>query len=208
MMKRCIVIGSMPVKFDLRSIIKADDFIVCADRGYINAMQQGVEPHVIVGDFDSAPPPQNTSAKVITLPCEKDDTDSYYIARHIVKDEYTHAVFCGVTGGRPDHTFANIQMLKFMAENGVDTQIVDKDSTYRVLIDGTIVLEPIENSYFSIFSLDEKCIGVSERGGKYQLSDMELTNDFPIGVSNEFVGNSVEITVKKGALLIITTRKD
>ncbi|MBQ6896518.1 MAG: hypothetical protein IJN69_04845 [Oscillospiraceae bacterium] len=37
---------------------------------------------------------------------------------------------------------------------------------------------------------------------------MELTNDFPVGVSNEFAGKPVEITVKKGALLIITTRKD
>ena len=44
--------------------------------------------------------------------------------------------------------------------------------------------------------------------GKYELSDVELTNDFPIGVSNEFAGKPVEITVKKGALLIITTKKD
>ncbi len=208
MMKRCIVIGSMPVEFDLNGIITAEDFVVCADRGYINAQQQGIEPHVIVGDFDSAPAPTDTKAKVITLPCEKDDTDSYYIARQIIKDGYTHAIFCGVTGGRPDHTFANIQMLKFMAKNGVDTQIIDKNSTYRVLIDGTQVLAPQQNCYFSIFSLDEKCTGVSEKGGKYELSDVELTNDFPIGVSNEFTGNPVEITVKKGTLLIITTKKD
>ena len=208
MMKRCIVIGSMPVELDLNSIITAEDFIICADRGYVNAQMQGINPHIIVGDFDSAPPPKNTTAKVITLPCEKDDTDSYYIARQIVKDGYTHAVFFGVTGGRPDHTFANIQMLKFMAKSGVDAQIIDRDSTYKVLADGSVVLEPVENSYFSVFSLDEKCVGVSEKGGKYQLSDVEITNDFPIGVSNEFAGNPVEITVKKGSLLIITTRKD
>ena len=49
---------------------------------------------------------------------------------------------------------------------------------------------------------------INEKGGKYELSDVELTNDFPIGVSNEFAGKPVEITVKKGALLIITTKKD
>jgi hypothetical protein len=32
MMKRCIVIGSMPVEFDLKSIIEQDDYIICADR--------------------------------------------------------------------------------------------------------------------------------------------------------------------------------
>ena len=208
MMKRCIVIGSMPVEFDLKALIAEDDFIVCADRGYVNAQQQGIVPHVIVGDFDSAPPPHNTAAKVITLPCEKDDTDSYYIARQIVKEGFTHAVFCGVTGGRPDHTFANIQMLKFMAKSGVDTQIIDRYSTYRVIVDSSTVLAPQENCYFSIFSLDEKCTGVSENGGKYELSDVELTNDCPIGVSNEFAGKPVEITVKKGTLLIITTERD
>ena len=59
-----------------------------------------------------------------------------------------------------------------------------------------------------MFSLDEKCTGVSEKGGKYELSDVELTNDFPIGVSNEFTGNPVTISVKNGSLLIITTKKD
>lgn len=208
MMKRCIVIGSMPVEFDLKSIIKDDDFIICADRGYLNAEKQGVTPHIIVGDFDSAPMPQNTSAKVVKLPCEKDDTDSYYIARQIVSEGYTHAVFCGVTGGRPDHTFANMQMLKFMAKNGVDAEITDKTSSYKVLVDGSTVLPFKENCYFSIFSLDEKASGVSEKGGKYELEDVQLTNDFPIGVSNEFVDRDVEITVKKGSLLIITTERD
>ena len=208
MMKRCIVIGSMPVEFDLKSIIAKDDYIICADRGYLHAQKHGIQPHLIIGDFDSAPPPSGTGAEVITLPTEKDDTDSYYIARQIVENGFTNAVFCGVTGGRPDHTFANIQMLKFMAKNGVDAEIVDENSRYAVLINGTKVISPRENCYFSVFSLDEKCIGVSEKGGKYELCDVELTNDFPVGVSNEFKGNPVEITVKKGALLIITTEKD
>ncbi len=208
MMKRCVVIGSMPVEFELKTIINPDDFIICADRGYLNAQQQGVEPHLIIGDFDSAPQPENTRAEVVILPTVKDDTDSYYIARQIVKEGFTHAVFCGVTGGRPDHTFANIQMLKFLEKNGVKTQIIDKNSTYRVLIDGATVLSPKENCYFSVFSLDEKCTGVSEKGGKYELSNVELTNDFPIGVSNEFAGKPVEITVQKGTVLIITTEKD
>ena len=207
-MKRCIVIGSMPVEFDLNSVVTADDFVICADRGYINAQLQGIEPNVIVGDFDSAPPPQNTSAKVVTLPCEKDDTDSYYIARQLVKNGFTHAVFCGVTGGRPDHTFANIQMLKFLVKSGVEAQLMDKNSTMTVVIDGKTVLKKQKDSYFSIFSLDEKSYGVSEKGGKYELYDVELTNDFPIGVSNEFADKDVEISVKKGTLLVITTKKD
>lgn len=207
-MKRCIVIGSMPVDFDLKSILTSDDFIYCADGGYIHAQKQGIEPDIIVGDFDSSIQPTDTKAKVIKLPCEKDDTDTYYIARQIVAEGYTSAIFCGVTGGRLDHTIANIQMLKFLETNSVDTTIMDKDTTIKVITNRSTVLPPQNDCYFSVFSLDGKCIGVSEKGGKYQLSDVELTNDFPIGVSNEFAGSDVEISVKNGSLLIITTKKD
>lgn len=207
-MKRCIVIGSMPVDFNLNSIIQSDDFIFCADGGYVHAQKQGIVPDIIVGDFDSSKQPSDTVAKVVKLPCEKDDTDTYYIARQIVAEGYTHAVFCGVTGGRLDHTFANIQMLKFLEQNGVDATIIDKDTTINVIIDRSVVLQPQNDRYFSVFSLDEKCTGVSEKGGKYRLCDVELTNDFPVGVSNEFAGRAVEISVKKGCLLIITTKKD
>ena len=139
-MKRCIVIGSMPVEIDLNSIIKTDDFIFCADGGYLQAQKHGVTPHVIVGDFDSSPQPQNTTAVIEKLPVEKDDTDTYHIARQIVRDGFTHAVFCGVTGGRLDHTFANIQMLKFLAEQGVEAVIVDKTTQMRVVKDASFTL--------------------------------------------------------------------
>ena len=141
-------------------------------------------------------------------------TDALIVAPHtdglvlIVRDGFTDAVFCGVTGGRLDHTFANIQMLKFLAEQGVDAVIVDKTTQIRVVKDTNFTLPAMENSYFSVFSLDEKCTGVSETGGKYELCDVELTNSFPIGVSNEFCGRPVTISVKKGSLLVMTTGKD
>lgn len=207
-MKRCIVIGSMPVDFDLKSIIRSDDFIYCADGGYVHAESQDIEPDIIIGDFDSSSYPAQTSAKVVKLPCEKDDTDTYYIARQIVTEGYTHAVFCGVTGGRLDHTIANIQMLKFLEQNGVDAVIVDKTTTINVIANRSVTLQPQNDRYFSVFSLDNECTGVSEKGGKYRISDVKITNDFPIGVSNEFKGEAVEISVKNGTLLIITTKKD
>ena len=208
MMKRCIVIGSMPIGFDLKSIITPDDFIYCADGGYIHAANGGITPDIIVGDFDSSPQPEDPKAKIIKLPCEKDDTDTYHIARMAVEEKFTDAVFCGVTGGRLDHTIANIQMLKYLENSGVNAVILDKDSEIRVITDRSITLQPRENCYFSVFSMDEKCLGVSETGGKYQIDDVQLTNTYPVGVSNEFCGKPIEITVKQGSLLIIVTKKD
>ena len=207
-MKRCIVIGSMPVELDLKSFITPDDLIYCADGGYLQASKQGIIPHIIVGDFDSSPFPQNCTAEIVKLPVVKDDTDTYRIARMIVEQKFTHALFFGVTGGRFDHTFANLQMLKYLVSEGVQPIIYDKDTTFTAVKSGKVVVEPQQNCYFSVFSMDEVCTGVCERGGKYELDDATITNDFPIGVSNEFRDKPVEISVEKGTLLIIVSRKD
>ncbi|MEG2928543.1 MAG: thiamine diphosphokinase [Oscillospiraceae bacterium] len=206
-MKRCVVIGSMPVNIPLKELIKEGDFVFCADGGYLQAQKQNIIPNMIVGDFDSSKKPTDTTAFVLALPAEKDDTDTYYIARHIVENHFTDALFCGVTGGRLEHTIANLQMLKFLSVHRVNATIMDENSRIMVLTEGKILLPPMENKYFSIFSMNEKAVGVSEIGAKYPLDKVVLTNEFPIGISNEFIGKEVEISVEQGSLLLIITDK-
>ena len=55
----------------------------------------------------------------------------------------------------------------------------------------------------SIFSMDRKSEGITLKGLRYPLTDAELTNTYPLGVSNEFISDRAEITVKRGMLLII-----
>ncbi|MDR1028047.1 MAG: thiamine diphosphokinase [Clostridiales Family XIII bacterium] len=70
---------------------------------------------------------------------------------------------------------------------------------------GSICLEPImPNGKFSVFSYEERSVGVCISGAKYHLTDAVLTQSYPIGVSNEFVGDSpVTISVTRGRLLIV-----
>ena len=42
---------------------------------------------------------------------------------------------------------------------------------------------------------------------KYELEGAELTNRFPLGVSNEFLGVPSSVTVEKGTLLVVFNRK-
>ncbi len=56
----------------------------------------------------------------------------------------------------------------------------------------------------SVFSLSEVSKGVSLKGLMYNLEDGELKNDFPLGISNEFIiDEEAVITVKEGTLLIV-----
>jgi thiamine pyrophosphokinase len=40
---------------------------------------------------------------------------------------------------------------------------------------------------------------------KYELEDAVITNDFPIGISNEFVGEEARIEVKEGELVCMVS---
>lgn len=76
----------------------------------------GVEPDLLLGDYDSAPRPE-AGAKTVFLPAEKDDTDTYYAARKALELGATDVVIVGGLGGaRLDHTLANLQTLVFFGK--------------------------------------------------------------------------------------------
>ena len=58
-----------------------------------------------------------------------------------------------------------------------------------------------------MFSLSDKSKGVTIKNLKYSLDNAELTNSFPLGISNEFLGKKSSITVKDGMLLLVLPEK-
>ena len=55
----------------------------------------------------------------------------------------------------------------------------------------------------SLFCMDGAARGVTIRGLKYELADAEIRSDFPIGVSNSFMGAAASIEVRDGTLIMI-----
>ena len=208
-MKRCVIIGAVEFDFPVSYLIKETDYVICADKGWQNALKQGVKPDMIVGDFDSSPYPENADASVTVLPVVKDDTDTFYIARYIVENGYTDVLMLGLIGGkRIEHTIANIQTLLYLAENRINATAMDKYSQLLVIKDGTVNLPDMPGKFFSLFSMGDRADGVSIKGAKYPLYNYTLTNSYPIGISNEFIGEDVEISVKDGSVLLVITQKD
>ena len=208
-MKRCVIIGAVEIDWPLEKIIKDTDYVICADRGWQHAISHGIKPDMIVGDFDSSSQPQGLDASVTVLPVIKDDTDTFYIAKYIVENGFTDVLLAGVIGGRRiEHTIANIQTLVYFAQNRINATAMDRYSQLMVIQDGSINLPDMGNRFFSLFSMGDRAEGVSIKGAKYPLTDYTITNSFPIGVSNEFIGEEVSISVRKGSLLLIITDKD
>ena len=67
-MSRCVILSACPVDPSLAKLLRPDDFIIACDAGYQNCARLGCKPHIIVGDFDSAPCPAQEEDDVIILP--------------------------------------------------------------------------------------------------------------------------------------------
>ena len=195
---RCIILGASD--YYVNGIpVRNDDLIIAADGGYAAALKLGITPNIHLGDMDSG----EKSDRAVILPKEKDDTDTLYAVRTGLEKGANEFIIYGGTGGRHDHTFANIQTLAFISKKGARGYLVGKDTVYTVITNSSLRLKKQDHGFVSVFSLSDRSKGVFVKGLKYALDGATVTNDFPIGVSNEFTGKDAEISVADGTLLCI-----
>lgn len=177
---------------------KSGDLLIAADGGY-GKIEDKSAIDLTVGDFDSLG--YVPDGNVIRLKKEKDETDTDVAAGYAVKQGAEEIVFYACLGGKTDHALANLQLGVRLAGTGVKVSFISRDFTVYVINDGKLSLPARESGRVSVFSPDVT-EGVTIKGLKYNVNDVTLTNRVALGVSNEFVGESVEISAKKGALII------
>ena len=207
---RAAVLSAVPVDPALRRYLAPGDFIVACDAGYRNAQRLGVSIDLLVGDFDSAPPPDPLPAGAIVLPHVKDDTDTHYAARWLLEHGCRQVVLLGALGGaRLEHTFANLNTALFLAKAGVRVTLANERSELHILCPGVpLTLEKGEWTYLSLFPLDGELRGVCESGVFYPLENAVLKPDYPLGVSNEFTAPSATLSCAQGYGLVVLSRSD
>jgi len=185
--------------------LRAAAFVIACDRGWTYAERLGLAPDLIVGDFDSAPPPR-ADVPVKRYPSRKDDTDTMLAAREAVARGFTDVAVCCVFGGRLDHTLANFQTAAFLAVHGARARLYGADAEALVFAAGSVSVPRREGWSLSVFALSDACEGVTIRGTKYECENETLTNAFPLGVSNVWAADEAEISVRGGVLLALLSR--
>lgn len=210
-MNRIIIITSyIEFPLDMHQIITFDDYIICTDGGYDLAKAQGITPDLLMGDFDSTKEilPDNIPIKKFNP--EKDFTDLDLALKTAREMKADNVVILGGTGGRLDHSIANVQMLAEYTDSFSSLIMMDGMNKCFVLNQKQkkhIEIPAEKNCYLSLLPLSEKCTGVTIRGVKYPLNDHTLIKGMSLGVSNEFREENAVLSVKDGTLLIIIARK-
>lgn len=206
-MSRCVIIGGADISnYDfIRSKLKETDYLIYCDSGLKHRPKLGLEPNLIIGDFDSFENP-NENIETIVLPTVKDDTDTVFAMKEALKRGFDDFVIVGVIGGRLDHTLGNVSMLLYLHSLNKNAVIIDDYSEMQI-VDSTPTFIDDSYSFFSLLCLTGKACGVTIKNAKYELSNAEITTEYQYGVSNEPLKNkTTEITVKEGCLLLIKDR--
>lgn len=207
MNKRCFIFGGYPCNSTFDFSLSDNDMIICADGGVKLAESLGVQPKLAVGDFDTINA-DDCCGKVECYPPEKDDTDMMIAIKTGFRLGFKDFVILGGIGGRLDHTFANIQALNYIADNGGRGQLLSDGEDVTVQLPGKMCYFKENYHYISIFSLTDICEGVYLRNLKFPLNNAVLSAGFPLGISNEFLTDSCCIELKKGRLLVIRAKND
>ena len=200
-MSKCYIIGAGD--FAPFEDIREGDLIIAADGGMDHLKKCGITPHLFVGDMDSLTSSLPEGLPRITFPERKDYTDMHLSFLEGVARGYTEFEILGGTGGRSDHTFANISLLLAMANEGCHGRMIAGGEVYTVIKNESLTVRGEAGKYISVFALGGEARGVTIKGLDYEVEDVTLTPDFPLGVSNKFIGKTAEISVKDGALLVI-----
>lgn len=203
-MKKTCYIVSACCKAECRAIKKGPlDIIIAADKGYDVLLRHGVDPDIVIGDFDSlkyVPKHKNT----IIHPVKKDATDTFLSVEEGIGLGFKSFVILGGIGGkRTDHTIANMQTLVHIAKKGGRGALLGQGTVMTAIYNGRAELPAKKRGFVSVFCMSDRALNVNLHSLKYELNDAALLSSNPLGVSNEFIGKTdAYASVEKGDLLI------
>ena len=209
---RCVIIGSAPAdegeKRFIGERVSPEDFLVCADGGYQTARGLGLKPDLFIGDLDSCAGAVPADIEAIRLPVKKDDTDTMYAIKECLSRGYRDFLLLGATGGRLDHTVANLCGLYYLAMHNARGVLADRQNEVLLVTGGRAEIQGAPGDLVSVFPYGAPYCTLSYEGLEYPLDHYRLYPYDPMGVSNRLAGAAAEITVHEGPALIIMAKEN
>lgn len=204
-MNRCVLVCGADIADYSRaqSLLRPDDFMVYCDSGLRHEAGLHRKPDLIVGDFDSHDDP-HLPVETIRLPREKDDTDSVYAAKEMLRRGYRDFLLLGAVGGRLDHSLVNVSLLSWLKESGAKASLLDDYSIMEIITPGEIHTISDSFAYFSLLTLGGEAKGVTIRNAKFPLENGAITPRYQYATSNEVLpGREATVSLTAGELLLI-----
>lgn len=205
-MKALIVTGGeFPPSWLAIRLAREADIVIAADSGLDAANDAGIEPDLVVGDFDSLKDQATLAAiphdRVIEYPTDKDDTDTEIAlgAAHAKGADYI--VVAGGGGGRLDHLLAMISL--FAREEPPREWHTAMESVYFLRREETARFAVPLDATISVFPAGcEESRGMKSSGLRWPLEGL-IWNAGHFGISNRSLEKNVRISAGSSDLLVV-----
>lgn len=200
-MKKVYLVASM---VDETIKIPRDGDLIGVDYGAYFLAEHGYHMVYAVGDFDSVHPIhlnkiRTASDYVVPLSPTKDETDSEYALSIAVTNDYDEIVILGAIGGRLDHFYANLLLLRRYPS--VQITLQDHQNSIRVYHKGTHILRKGQHQFVSIYAIESSSLSLI--GFRYPLDHALLEPTDTLGTSNEIIGSMGHLIVHFGEVYVI-----
>jgi thiamine pyrophosphokinase len=190
--------------------INKANFVIAADSGAQTALQRGLTPAIVVGDFDSLSISPDTlkalGCQLIEVSAEKDETDTELAINTAVQQGASEITILGGLGGqRFEHSIANILLI---VDYALPIRIIDGPSTCWLLRGpGSTTISGQPGDLLSLFPLTADAQDVRTNNLYYPLKGETLRFGRPRGISNVLTTTQAQVSVEQGLLLVIHTSK-
>jgi thiamine pyrophosphokinase len=195
-------------------MIPGGDLIIAADGGARHCLWRGIQPDVVIGDFDSLSEAelavlQEAGAEIIRHPRRKDFTDLELALLLARERGAQQAVVLAGLGQRWDQTLANLLLPTLSTLAPMQVRMVDGRQEIFLIHSGDPgAVSGRPGDTVSLIPLSQPAKGISTIGLEYPLVDGELSLGSTRGISNVLLGSSAKITVREGLLLCVVIHQE
>jgi thiamine pyrophosphokinase len=186
-----------------RSIYEAVkyDKLIAADGAARYVFDEGLEPDLIIGDFDSLDMksiPDDFDISRFLADYNQDTNDFEKILSYCYDNRLNDILIFGLHGGELEHTLNNISVFKKFADK-LQMTIYDK-ARYGVLVDDFIKLQTKKDENISLIPLPE--VRLNTKNLMWELNDEILELGVREGARNRATASFIEIKITGGCLLL------
>ena len=198
--------GEPPSSDLLHCLLKKHDKLVAVDGGLHACLDYGVEPDLLIGDFDSISEhmrSQLSKTKQMHTP-DQDKSDLEKTLEYLFQegDAKTTITVCGASGKRLDHTMTNICLL--CRYPGKVT--FESDTEWSMALPSSCTLTCEKGQLLSLLPVSP-VKGVVTQGLKWELRGATLDADF-VSISNRCLDTRVSISFASGNLVACLVKSE
>jgi len=195
--------------------VRPDDLLIAADGGARHCLDLGIEPHIVIGDFDSLEENElaaleKAGAEIVRYPSRKDYTDLELALLAAKERGASEVLILAALGARWDQTVANLLLPAASSRAGMQVRLVDGAQEISFLHsqpggDGIAYLElhGQPGDIVSLIPVGGEAGGITTWNLEYPLDDEALYFGSTRGISNVLTKPDGRVSLRSGVLLVV-----